>query len=44
MVYSRELVKQVRELMERGDAHYVSLRLHIDPLVVQSIMDFIKGT
>jgi hypothetical protein len=43
MKYSRELVKQVRELMERGDAHYVSLRMHIDPVVAQAIMDFIKG-
>lgn len=43
MKYSREVVQQVRELMERGDAYYVSLRLHIDPAVVQSIMDFIRG-
>jgi hypothetical protein len=43
MKYSRDLVQQVRELMERGDAYYVSLRLHIDPTVVQSIMDFING-
>jgi hypothetical protein len=43
MKYSREVVQQVRELMERGDAHYVSLRLHIDPAIVQAIMDFING-
>lgn len=43
MKYSRELVQQVRELMERGDAQYVSLRMHIDPAIVQAIMDFING-
>ena len=43
MKYSRELVQQVRELMERGDAYYVSLRLHVDPVVVQGIIDFING-
>lgn len=43
MKYSRDVVQQVRELMERGDAHYVSLRMHIDPVVAQAIIDFIKG-
>jgi len=44
MKYSRELVLQVREMLERGwDTATIASRMHVDPYLVQSIIDFING-
>jgi hypothetical protein len=44
MKYSRDLIMQVRELLERThDIYDIAHRLHIDPYTVQAIVDFING-
>jgi hypothetical protein len=42
-MFSRDLVLQVREYMERFDSIQISHKMHIDPVIVQAIIDFING-
>lgn len=42
-MYSRELIKEVKELMERSDVIGIAHRLHLDPTLIQAVMDFING-
>ena len=44
MKFPRELVLQVREMLERGwDTATIASRMHVDPYLVQSVIDFING-
>jgi len=43
MKYSRDLVLQVREMMERFDTIQIAHKLHLDPYLIQAVIDFING-
>lgn len=43
MKFSRDLVLQVREMMERFDVIQISHKLHLDPYLIQTVIDFING-
>ena len=43
MKYSRDLILQVKELMERYDVYEIAHKMHMDPYTIQAIVDFING-
>lgn len=44
MKYSRDLILQVREMLERGwDISTIASKIRIDPYTVQAIVDFINN-
>jgi hypothetical protein len=43
MKFSRDLILQVRELLERFDCVEIACKLKLDPYTVQAIIDFING-
>jgi hypothetical protein len=44
-MFNRELVLQVREMIERfgSGVDDISHRLHLDPHLIQAVVDFING-
>jgi ADP-dependent phosphofructokinase/glucokinase len=42
-MFNRELVSQVRELMERFGANDIAHKLHLDPYLIQAVVDFVNG-
>jgi DNA-binding NarL/FixJ family response regulator len=44
MKYSRDLILQVKEMLERGwDVASIASRMHMDPYTIQAIVDFINN-
>jgi hypothetical protein len=43
MKYSRDLIMQVREFMERFNCYEIASKLNLDVYTVQAIIDFING-
>jgi hypothetical protein len=42
-MFSRDLVLEVREMMERFGANEIAHKMHLDPYLIQAVIDFING-
>jgi hypothetical protein len=42
-MFNRSLVLQVREMMERFGVNDIAHKLHLDPYLIQAVVDFING-
>jgi hypothetical protein len=43
MKFSRDLILQVKELLERFDCIQIAAKMNLDASTVQTIIDFING-